>query len=445
MEEASHRERSEDTVFKKLFIAVVALGCLGLTGFALLAWRPAIAPVARPAPGSFAPELIAKGEALAGGGYCAECHTTKGGQNFAGGYAFATPFGVLYSTNITPDPETGIGSWSEAAFRRAMHEGVSRDGSHLFPVFTYDHFTRLSDEDVQALYAYFMTRTPVHAPAQPSGISFPFNIRCLQAGWKLLFFRPGRFEPDATKSAEWNRGAYLALGLSHCGACHTPRNLLGAEKSGNAYGGAVIDNWVAPPLTAANPAPASWTREELYDYLRTGASKLHGTAAGPMSPVVQGLGALPDSDIRAIATYFADVDKVADRLPYVSGAVSLAMSNALAKEGAQFEPDARLYTAACASCHYNAAGKPLAARPDLALISAVHLPDPSNLIQVILRGIGAEEGMPGVVMPAFGGALSDADVARIAAYLRRTRTSLAPWPDLATKIAEIRRQNGAAN
>jgi cytochrome c553 len=159
---------------------------------------------------------------------------------------------------------------------------------------------------------------------------------------------------------------------------------------------------------------------------------------------VQGLSALPDSDIRAIATYFADVDKAADRLPYVSGVVSLVMSNTLAKEEPQFEPDARLYAAACASCHYNAAGKPLATRPDLALNSAVHLPDPNNLIQVMLRGIRAEEGMLGVVMPAFGDALSDADVARIAAYLRRTRTSLPPWPDLATKIAEIRRQNRAS-
>jgi mono/diheme cytochrome c family protein len=312
-------------------------------------------------------------------------------------------------------------------------------------VFSYDHFTKLSDEDVAALYAFFMTRTPVHASARQNGIPFPFNIRYLQAGWKLLFFRPGRFEPDVTKSAEWNRGAYLALGLSHCGACHTPRNLLGAEKGGDAYGGAVIDNWLAPPLTAANPAPAPWTREELYDYLRTGKSVLHGTAAGPMSPVVQGLAALPDSDIRAIATYFADVDRAADRLLSVSTAVSHAMSHASAKAGEQFDPDTRLYTAACASCHYNAGNAPLAARPDLALNSAAHLPDPSNLIQVILRGISAEEGMPGVLMPAFGGALSDADVARIAAYLRRTRTSLPPWPDLATKVAAIRRQNGAAD
>jgi mono/diheme cytochrome c family protein len=431
-------------VLKKLLIATVALGCLGLAGFGALAWKPAIAPIARPAASSFAPELVAKGEALAGGGYCAACHTAKGGEKFAGGYEMATPFGAIYSTNITPDPETGIGTWSEAAFRRAMHEGVSRDGSHLLPVFSYDHFTKLSDDDVRALYAYFMTRTPVHAVRRLNGIPFPFNIRYLQAGWKLLFFKPGRFEPDATRSAEWNRGAYLALGLSHCGACHTPRNLLGAEKLGNAYGGAVIDNWVAPALTAANPAPAPWTHEELYDYLRTGTSKLHGTAAGPMFPVVQGLRALPDTDIRALATYFADLDKAADELPHMSGAVSLAMSSALAKQGGPFDPDARLYTAACASCHYNSTNAPLAARPDLALNSAVHLSDPSNLIQVMLRGISAEAGMPDVVMPAFGGALSDADIARIAAYLRRTRTSLPPWPDLAAKVAAIRRQYDTA-
>jgi mono/diheme cytochrome c family protein len=436
-------------VFKKLLIAVVALGCLGLIGFGVLAWEPAIAPVVPPAAGSFTPELVAKGEALAGGGYCAACHTAKGGQTFAGGYAMATPFGVIYSTNITPDPETGIGNWSEAAFARATREGVSRDGSHLLPVFSFDHFTKLSDDDVRALYAYFMTRAPIHAPARPNGIPFPFNIRYLQAGWKLLYFRPGRFEPDPKKSAEWNRGAYLAQGLSHCGACHTPRNLLGAEKPGDLYAGAVIDNWVAPALTAANPAPAPWTREELYDYLHTGTSVLHGTAAGPMFPVVQGLAALPDSDVRAIATYFSDVDKAADRMPSLSDVVSRAMSYASARTGQQFDPDddadARLYTAACASCHYNAASMPLAARPDLALNSAVHLSDPSTLIQVILRGISAEEGMPGVVMPAFGGALSDADVVRIAAYLRRTRTNLPPWPDLWTKIAEIRREQTATN
>jgi mono/diheme cytochrome c family protein len=432
------------SVWKKLLIGFVALGFVGLAGFGVLAWRPAIAPIAPPSPQSFAPELLAKGEVLAAGGYCAECHTAKGGPIFAGGYAMQTPFGVLYSTNITPDPETGIGLWSEAAFARAMHEGVARDGSHLFPGFPFDHFTKLSDDDVKALYAYFMTRPPVRAPALMNTIPFPFSIRAFQAGWKILFFRSGRFEPVAGKSEEWNRGAYLALGLSHCGACHTPRNLLGAEKVGDAYAGAVVDNWIAPPLTAANPAPAPWTQGELESYLQSGVSVLHGTAAGPMSPVVHGLSVLPEADVRALAVYFADLDHADDRSLSVNSAAARAMSYARLGTGQEFDADARLYTAACASCHYNSGRAPLAARPDLALNSALNLPDPANLIQVILRGVSAEEGMPGVVMPAFEHALSDSDIARIATYLRRTRTNLPPWPNIGEKVAAIRRQISAS-
>jgi mono/diheme cytochrome c family protein len=431
-------------VWKKLLIGFVALGFVGLAGFGVLAWWPAIAPIAPPPPQSFASELLAKGEVLAAGGYCAECHTAKGGPTFAGGYAMRTPFGVLYSTNITPDLETGIGQWSEAAFARAMHEGVARDGSHLFPGFPFDHFTKLSDDDVKALYAYFMTRPPVRAPALTNTIPFPFNIRALQAGWKILFFRSGRFEPVAGKSEEWNRGAYLALGLSHCGACHTPRNLLGAEKVGDAYAGAVVDNWIAPPLTEANPAPAPWTQGELESYLRNGVSVLHGTAAGPMSPVVHGLSVLPDADVRALAVYFADLDHADDRWLFANSAAARAMSYARLGTGQEFDADARLYTTACASCHYNSGRAPLAARPDLALNSALNLPDPTNLIQVILRGVSAEEGMPGVVMPAFEHALIDSDIARIAIYLRRSRTNLPPWPNVEAKVAAIRRQISAS-
>jgi len=423
---------------KRFLIGGVAIGVLGILGFGVLAWRPAIAPIAPPAPTSFVPSLVAKGEALAGGGFCAECHTAKGGEMFAGGYAMATPFGAIYSTNITPDPETGIGTWSEAAFARAMQEGVARDGSLLFPAFPYDHFTKLSDEDVQALYAFFMTRAPVRSAVPENGLPFPLNIRYLQAGWRLLFFRSGRFEPDARKSAEWNRGAYLAESLSHCGACHTPRNLLGAEKAGNAYTGAAIDNWIAPPLTAANPAPVPWTRDELSSYLRNGFSVLHGSAAGPMAPVVHGLSALSDQDVQALATYFADVDRANDRLASVGPTVSRAMSYASLGAGQDFDADARLYTAACASCHYNSGAVPLAMRPDLALNSALNLSEPTNLIQVVLRGINANDGIPGVVMPSFE-TLGDADIARIAAHLRRTRTTLPPWPDLESKIAAMRR------
>jgi mono/diheme cytochrome c family protein len=432
-------------LLRRWLIGLAGLLVIGL-GFSVLAWRSPIDPIAPPAPASFPPDLVARGEALAGGGYCATCHTAKGGERFAGGYAMQTPFGVIYSTNITPEPETGIGTWSEAAFARAMREGVARDGSHLFPAFPYTHFTKLSDNDVRALYAYLMTRSPVRAAARANGLPFPVNIRALQAGWKLLFFRPERFQPDAAKSAEWNRGAYLAQGLSHCGACHTPRNFLGAEKQNDdAYAGALIDDWIAPPLTDANPAPAPWTQDELRHYLGIGASVLHGTAAGPMAAVVHGgLSALPDADVQAIAAYFADIDRAREREAAVDAAVSRAMSYASLGTGQEFNADARLYMAACASCHYNASKAPLAVRPDLALNSALSLPDPTNLIQVMLRGISASEGLPGIVMPGFAQGFSDSDIALIAAYLRRTRTDLRPWTDLDKTIAAVRQQIDAS-
>ncbi len=427
---------------RRLLIALVALGLLGLLGLGALAWRPAIAPLTQ-APGAFSPDLVAQGAALAAGGYCAECHTAKGGQPFAGGYAMATPFGVLYSTNITPDLKTGIGSWSEAAFGRAMQEGVARDGSLLFPAFPYDHFTKLSDEDVQALYAFFMTLAPRSAPAHENSLPFPLNVRYLQAGWRLLFFRAGRFKPDPSKSAQWNRGAYLAEGLSHCGACHTPRNLLGAEKSGHAYAGAPVDHWIAPPLTAANPDPAPWTEQELVAYLRSGVSNLHGSAAGPMAPVVHALATLPPEDVESIALYFADMDHAAERAALSGPAVVRAMSYAPLGTGQESDPDARLYMAACASCHYNA-GAPLSLRPDLALNNALNLADPSNFIEVVLHGIDAEDGIPNVVMPGFGHALSDGDIARIGDYLRRTRTDSAAWPHLDQQIAALRAKTQAS-
>src|SRR5215470_2002360 len=188
---------------RMLMCIVIGTGSLGiacLLAFLALAWRPVIAPIDPPDKISFPPDLIAKGEVLAGAGYCATCHTAKGGATHAGGYGMPTPFGVVYSTNITPDPETGIGRWSLEAFTRAMHEGVSRDGSHLFPAFPYDHFTKVSDDDVKALYAYMMTRPPVRAVAPGNTIPFPLNSRLLQEGWKILFFRSGRYQPDASKS-----------------------------------------------------------------------------------------------------------------------------------------------------------------------------------------------------------------------------------------------------
>jgi mono/diheme cytochrome c family protein len=418
---------------KKILIALVALVVLGIAGVMALAWRPAID---RTAPPVFAAAQVAQGEVLAAGGYCVTCHTAPGGTPYAGGRAMRTGFGTLYSTNITPDTETGIGGWSENAFARALREGVSRDGSHLFPALPYTHFTKLTDDDVAALYAFVMTRSPVKAPAMANDMPFPLNVRALQAGWKLLFFTSGRYVANPAHDATWNRGAYLAEALGHCGACHTPRNALGAEKSNAAYAGAAIDGWIAPALTSANTSAMPWTTPELAAYLGTGVSSYHGTAAGPMSPVVHdGLAKLSPDDQRAVTTYIASLGGGDGRAAAAAPALARAMAPDTSARAT--DPDARLFTAACASCHYNSGPEPNPLRPDLALNSAVTMDDPTNLIRVMLYGVAAKEGAPGVVMPGFNH-FSDADIARVAAYIRRTRTDRPAWVELGAKVATVR-------
>ncbi|MGY3442881.1 c-type cytochrome [Bradyrhizobium sp. USDA 4473] len=434
-------ERANARNLRRWALGAAALGVASLLGFAAFAWRPAIPEIATPPSSSFSAGVVSRGAMLSSAGYCATCHSVQGGQPFAGGYAMKSPFGTLYSTNITPDRETGIGAWSKEAFRRAMHEGVARDGSHLFPGFPYDHFTKVSDGDVDAIYAFLMTQPAVRAPARPNELLFPLGIRALQAGWKLLFFRSGRFEPSPDHDAKWNRGAYIAEALSHCSACHTPRNPLGAERSGSArYTGAAVDGWFAPALTAANPSPLSWTADELRAYLFEGLSRFHGTPSGPMSPAAHGLAALSPDDREALVTYVASIGGGASRSRVDAAAVDQALQVDATSAGRQIDPDAGLYAAACASCHYNGSAGVNASRPDLALNSAVHLADPANLIRVILFGIGASEGANGLVMPAFGSGFSNAEVARIAAYLRRTRTNQPTWPVLEKTVGEIRAQ-----
>jgi mono/diheme cytochrome c family protein len=427
-------------MLKRIFIGVLAVAVLATLGFFALAHRNEIKPVEPPAASSFSPELVARGEILATAGNCASCHTTKDGQPYAGGLGIATPFGTLYTSNLTPDPATGIGRWSEPAFARALHEGVARDGTHLFPAFPFDHFTRVTDDDVQALYAYLLTRSPVTFTPPANTVPFPLNIRALQWGWKLLFFRPGVYRPDPAKSEAWNRGAYLSEGLAHCGACHSPRNALGASRTGSyAYAGGMVDGWVAPALTAANTAPLPWTQDELYGFLRTGGTALHGVAAGSMSEAIHvGLVKLPDADVKAIATYFADLNGAATRAGTVNEVLTKAMSVSGLGTREENDPGASLYLAACASCHYNSGSAPLAARPELALNSALTAAEPTNLVQVVLHGIGLKEGEAGLFMPPFAH-LSDADIARLAAYLRRTRTDQPAWTDLEGKVAAIRK------
>jgi nicotinate dehydrogenase subunit B len=345
-----------------------------------------------------------------------------------------TPFGIIHSTNITPDVETGIGAWSYPAFERAMREGIHRDGRQLYPAFPYTHFAKTSEADLQALYAFLMAQTPMRAEAPKNTLAFPFNIRPLLAGWNALFHQATTFQLDKAKSELWNRGAYLVEGLGHCSACHSPRNALGAEKANAYLAGGVAEGWEAPALTSLSLAPIPWSEDELYAYLRTGESRFHGVAAGPMAPVVKELAALPDSDIRAMAHYLGSFNAPAPHaLAEQLEAATSTRSSLPSSIGA------RLYQGACAVCH-EVGGLPLfGSRPSLALNSNLHSAVPDNLIQVILHGITEPASSDLGYMPAFGEHMSDEQVAELVSYLRQQFAPGKPqWSDVRAAVTGIR-------
>ncbi|TFU05864.1 c-type cytochrome [Polymorphobacter arshaanensis] len=418
--------------------AAVTIMLAGLALVFALSWQSPISAIAPPKEDTFTAGLVDQGRILAAAGNCGACHS-GGHGTLAGGNAFPTGYGTVFAPNITPDVGTGIGAWSQPAFARALREGVARDGSHLFPVFPYNHYTKLTDKDVAALYAYLMTRPAISYVAPSDTIPFPLNIRALQAGWKWAYFSEGRYRPDASRSAEWNRGAYLSEGLTHCGGCHTPRGKLGNEQASAAYGGSAIDGWDAPALTAANTSPLAWSAPALFNYLRTSTDARRGGASGPMSGVIHdGLAVLPDADIRAISVYFADLNGSDAHAGKDTAALARASVAAIAPQSN--DADARLYAASCGACHYVGATPPTLARPDLTLNTALWLPAPTNLLHAIRGGVGLHEATPGLLMPGYASALPDADIVRIAAWLRRTRTTLPPWPDLAGDVARARQQ-----
>lgn len=423
-------------------LATAAALCAAVVGIgaAVLPWR-AIAPIARPIASVYSAATIAQGQQLAALGDCAVCHTGINGVLNAGGRPLETPFGTIYSTNITPDVETGIGAWSYPAFERAMREGIHRDGRHLYPAFPYTHFAKTTDADMQALYAYLMAQSPVRTENKTNALAFPFNLRPLLAGWNALFHAPKPFRTDATKSEIWNRGAYLVEGLGHCSACHSPRNALGAERQSAYLAGGFAEGWEAPSLTSLSQAPFPWSEDELFAYLRTGESRLHGVAAGPMAPVVRELSALPDRDVRAMAVYLASFnDNATSRLAQDALAAKLEAATST-RTSAASSVGARLYQGACAVCH-EVGGAPLfGSRPSLALNSNLHSARPDNLIQVILHGITAPVSSDLGYMPAFGDSLTDGQVAELAAYLRRQFAPDKPgWTDIHATIGRIRQQ-----
>ena len=425
---------------RRPWFAMAGAALAGALGMATLALpiRGAMAPIAPPDPATFSADMIARGKVLAALGDCAVCHTAEGGIANAGGRPLHTPFGTVYSTNLTPDVETGIGAWSYAAFERAMREGIGRDGRHLYPAFPYKAFSRINDADMQALYAFLMSQPAVTAAPPENRMTFPFNIRPLMAGWNFLFHRPGQLQAEPARSPQWNRGRYLVEGLGHCGACHTPRNALGAEKGGASYlAGGIADGWEAPALTELSKAPIPWTEDELFTYLRTGFSRFHGTAAGPMAPVVHTLAEAPDADVRAMAVYLASLSGPAIADP-VAAAATLE-----AKAEASLRPmdtvGARLFAGACAACHAPEGPTLFGARPALALNTNVHAARPDNLIRVILEGIPKPAAPELGDMPAFRDSLNDAQVADLVRYMRAKFAPDAPaWEGLEGTVARLR-------
>jgi mono/diheme cytochrome c family protein len=380
---------------------------------------------------SFAPDLIKRGGELAALGYCASCHTAENSKPFAGGRPLATPFGTIYGTNITPDPETGIGLWSQTAFNRAMRDGVDRAGRDLYPAFPYDHFAKLTDEDLGALYAFLMTRAAVHAPNPANQLAFPYNVRPLLAGWKLLYLAKAPIPADQTKSAEWNRGAYLGEALSHCGACHTPRDRLGAEIASQHFDGGEAEDWWAPPLKRTSPSPVPWSEESLFNYLRSWDAG-HGGAAGPMAPVVKALASVPEQDVRAIAAYIASILAK-------PGESETRLEDKQAQAAETNPQGAELYAGVCATCHETGGRVPFTVA-SLGQHTSVHAPDPRNIVHVILDGIQPPEGTVGSIMPAFADTLNDAQIAEVVRYLRARFSSGPQWSEIGDTIGRIRRQ-----
>lgn len=352
---------------------------------------------------------IARGRYLADAADCGSCHTMPGSKHpFAGGRPIETPFGVLIAPNITPDRDTGIGAWSDEEFDVAVRQGIRRDGKRLYPAMPYPYFTRMSEQDVKDIRTYLSTVEPVHNPVVANKLPFPLNIRTAMIAWDRLYFTPGEFHAEPSKSTEWNRGAYLVQGPGHCGACHTPKTLLGGDKAAASLQGYTLQGWVAPDITSGEGPLASWSADDLAQYLKTGHNRF-AAAAGLMAEVVDlSTSRLSDADARAIATYLKDI----------TGPTPVTDSSAdqpvLAAGGA-------IYQDLCSACH-KADGSGVANLiPDLSHAATVVAGDPTTVLRVILQGaqsVATDREPTAPAMPAFGWQLNDAQVAAVATYVR---------------------------
>jgi mono/diheme cytochrome c family protein len=388
-----------------------------LAGAALLAALPVLA---------HADDLVARGEYLSRAADCQPCHTKPGGTPFAGGLLIGTPFGSLSSPNITPDPDTGIGGWTDQQFYAALHDGLGKGGEYLYPVMPFTSYTKMPRSDVLAIHAYLKTLKPVYAPRAPSHMEFPFNVRTGMIAWRELFFRPGVFVPDPKESAVWNRGAYLVEGPGHCGECHSPRNILGAMKTDDSLAGGLVGHWLAPNISSDPKwGIGDWTIPQIATFLKTGATKTKGVAFGPMADVVHGsLQYLTDADITAIATYLkGGANRTEGPQPMLATRPDLVNGQTV-------------YMDNCEQCHQSKGVGIPGAIPNLAGNRAVQAAKPNDVILAVLRGIPTD-GHYGA-MPSFAGALSDQSVADVVNYVRSGWGNQGPTDATPAIVASMR-------
>ena len=383
--------------------------------------------------------LIKKGEYLAKAADCLVCHTAKGGEAFAGGFAFVLPFGTLYSTNITPDKATGIGSYTDAQFLAAVHRGVRQDGANLYPAMPYTSYTYMTDADALAIKAYLFSLAPVDSPNKRNALAFPFNQRWAMRIWSALFNANERFAPDAEKSADWNRGAYLAEALAHCGECHTPRNPAFALNNRKKFGGALTAGWRAYNISSdKSSGVGAWHDEELIAYLTKGHAAGHGSAAGPMGEAVdESFSQLVPDDVHAIVAYLRSVPgSVSSDLPALASAAPDSHKEGLAAAESRGK---QVYEGACVSCHGWSGISDISEYATLTGARAVNDPHGTNVAQIVLAGMKRSSPADVTEMPGFGAAYSDSDIAAVANYVT-TRFGSSGSSLSAAEIAKMRRE-----
>ncbi|MFY9755177.1 MAG: cytochrome c [Pseudolabrys sp.] len=361
-------------------------------------------------------DIVKRGEYLAKAADCMVCHTAPGGADYAGGLAFPLPFGTLYSTNITADKDTGIGNYSDQDFLDAVQRGIRKDGARLYPAMPYTSYTFMTDADVLAIKAYLLSLPAVPRQNQRDTLQFPFNQRWSMIFWSLAFNPNTRFAPNTEKGAEWNRGAYIAEALAHCGDCHTPRNLAFALDNRRKFGGAVAAGWRAYDITSdKGTGIGSWSDEEVFAYLAKGHAMGRGTASGPMGEAVDhSFSQMDPADIRALVTYLRSIPAVASSEP----ATIAPPAPASPKEGGAVAdaPGRKVFAQACVSCHSWTGVSALSPFATISGSRAVNDPSATNVAQIVISG--TRRFTPGAMsMPAFGSTYTDTEIAAVANYV----------------------------